>query len=509
MLFLTFFIATFLLLVAYFYFKTKYFTLRGPVPGLPPHFLLGNLLQTGILWRDEPLPMVFLDLKKKFGDAYQFWMGPMRVVAVGNLEDAQHIFSHRHIYDQGVLFTKNFSLAYPNALICLEGAKYKRHAAAISFLFRRSKILPHFETIVNCTDKFLNRWRTNFIDPEEIHTNIVEQCQHLLLAIFGFIAFDFDLQTLNDEHCSKKHELTEAFTNFLDVFPTIVKAPLFIGRIYLFFNRKFQQSRVIIHRYIYQMIEQELGESDGRRIERRRTSLVASLVSLLQKHETTKTEEQNHDVPVGLSHEEMLDEILFLLSAGYGTTATAVTWFIHLMSKNPRIQRKLKTELKEKLNEHFTVDQLESCFYLDCVVREILRFVPPSVGTIRTLTSDDRLPSTGVELKKGEHVFIPIYNFTRDERYWRGAIGPEQFYPERFENDPDEKLNTKAALFTFGGGHRQCVGQDLARFELKIICARLMQNVTFTDGGAQVNAGGYLQRETILPKHVGVKISFD
>lgn len=121
MLFLTAFFAIFLLFIAYFYFKTKYFTLRGPVPGLPPHFLLGNLLQTGILWRDEPFPMVFLDLKKKFGDVYQFWMGPMRVVAVGNLEDAQHIFSHRQIYDQGLLFTKNFSLAYPNALICLEG----------------------------------------------------------------------------------------------------------------------------------------------------------------------------------------------------------------------------------------------------------------------------------------------------------------------------------------------------------------------------------------------------
>ena len=179
------------------------------------------------------------------------------------------------------------------------------------------------------------------------------------------------------------------------------------------------------------------------------------------------------------------------------------------MSKNPRVQKKLKEELAERLEPRFTIDQLESCTYLDCVLRELLRFAPPAVGTLRTVMSDDQLPATGVTLKKGEQVFMPFYNFTRDERYWRGNIGPDQFYPERFENDVDEKLNTKAALLTFGGGHRQCIGQDLARFELKVICARLMQNVTFTDGGPEVNAGGYLQRETVLPKHVGVKISFD
>ena len=121
MLFLTFVIATLFVLVAYFYFKNAYFTLRGTLPGLPPQFLVGNLWQTGIIWRDEPFAMVFLDSKRKFGDAYQFWMGPMRVTVVGNVDDAQHIFTHRQIYDQGQMFTENFSLAYPNALICLEG----------------------------------------------------------------------------------------------------------------------------------------------------------------------------------------------------------------------------------------------------------------------------------------------------------------------------------------------------------------------------------------------------
>jgi hypothetical protein len=36
-----------------------------------------------------------------------------------------------------------------------------------------------------------------------------------------------------------------------------------------------------------------------------------------------------------------------------------------------------------------------------------------------------------------------------------------------------------------------------------------MQCVTFIDGGAEVNAGGYLTRLTTMPKNIGVIIQFD
>jgi cytochrome P450 len=92
-----------------------------------------------------------------------------------------------------------------------------------------------------------------------------------------------------------------------------------------------------------------------------------------------------------------------------------------------------------------------------------------------------------------------------DKRYWK--IDPELFYPERFQGE--DKDHHLYASIPFGGGHRQYIGQDLARFELKIIIVRLMQHVTFGDGGDKVNAGGYAQRVTIIPKNVDVTITFD
>ena len=51
--------------------------------------------------------------------------------------------------------------------------------------------------------------------------------------------------------------------------------------------------------------------------------------------------------------------------------------------------------------------------------------------------------------------------------------------------------------------------RDLARFELKIIAARLMQHVTFGDDGSEVNSSGHLVVFSIIPKYVGVTINFD
>lgn len=121
------------------------------------------------------------------------------------------------------------------------------------------------------------------------------------------------------------------------------------------------------------------------------------------------------------------------------------------------------------------------------------------------MTTDDRLPASGAQLFAGDKILIPFINLSRDARYW--SIDPELFYPERFLGE--DKNHPSHAFLPFGGGHRQCIGQDLARFELKVIIARLMQHVTFGDGGSQVNAGGHLQTVTIAPKKVGVTIQFD
>lgn len=121
MLSLTAVIIVLFLTVLYYYLKYVYFTLRGPIPGIPPQFLFGNLLQTGIILGDESLANVLLKLKIKFGDVFQYWFTYTRVIIVSSLEDIQHIFAHRHVYDQGDIFIDKLSIVNSSEVAALKG----------------------------------------------------------------------------------------------------------------------------------------------------------------------------------------------------------------------------------------------------------------------------------------------------------------------------------------------------------------------------------------------------
>ncbi|CAF0850457.1 unnamed protein product [Adineta steineri] len=499
MIFILIFVTVILLI---FYFKQKYFTFHGSIPGLSPHFLFGNLLQSGFFKGESP-PYILTTFRKRFGDIFQFWFGPFRFIIVNNITDVEHIFTHRNIYDQGDIFIDKFSISYSESLISTKGSKFKRHISLTLPLFRRGKIISNLDLIIDCTDKLLSKWRK--ADPKLIHIDIVDQCQNLLLAIFGFIGFNYDLETLNDESISNDIELTQALRDVINSIMPVLYLPRLIAKIYVNLNYRQRRARKVIEQYIYKIIEHEQETNPELIVQRKRTCLISSLVGSLQRNEKLEAM-KNEEQKKGLSRSEVVDEMVAFLVAGFESTSSVLAWFIYLMSKHPEVQQKIKTELmNNNSRQHISLDHLDSLIYLDCVINEVLRFMPPATGTIRTLTMDDRLPATNVQLFKGESVMIPFYNLAHDTRYW--SIDPEIFYPERFL--AEDKNHHLYALIPFGGGHRQCIGQDLARFELKVITARLMQYVTFSDGGPQANTGGHSMRLAILPKHVGVFIDFD
>jgi hypothetical protein len=102
------------------YVKLKYFTLRGPIPGLSPQLFVGNLVQTGFT-RGASFYSIFSSLKKRFGDIYQIWLGLIRCIVVSNVKDIQYIFANRNIYDQGAIFVEKVNLLVPNGIIALKG----------------------------------------------------------------------------------------------------------------------------------------------------------------------------------------------------------------------------------------------------------------------------------------------------------------------------------------------------------------------------------------------------
>ena len=187
-------------------------------------------------------------------------------------------------------------------------------------------------------------------------------------------------------------------------------------------------------------------------------------------------------------HECVMDALLMLFG-GFDTSSRCLSGAICLLKKNPDKLDKLLHELKESKIANITdrpQDEYKTiyneCDYLTFVLKESLRVDSPAIEGIPYLTVKD-CELAGVKISKGERVGISIAYPHYDPEQWQK---PEEFLPERFdpENDLFYKPGTKESRhpksyipFTFG--IRNCLGQTLAKLELKVLLSRFLTKVEY------------------------------
>jgi len=157
--------------------------------------------------------------------------------------------------------------------------------------------------------------------------------------------------------------------------------------------------------------------------------------------------EAQHENGVPMGDAEIRDQLATLVLAGHETTATALTWAVDLLGRNPHVLARLRAEPDDDA-------------YLDAVVREVLRIRPvvPVVG--RTVTEPVRI---------GAHAFpagtdlaaAMLLTHHREDVYRE----PSRFRPERFLHDEVPPY----AWVPFGGGVRRCIGASFAQFEMATV----------------------------------------
>lgn len=128
----------------------------------------------------------------------------------------------------------------------------------------------------------------------------------------------------------------------------------------------------------------------------------------------------------------------------------------------------------------------------------------PVAGGITRMALHDTIVDD-VPIRQGQTVLIALQNISTDPRYWHHGDSTH-FIPERFLTE--DKDHHPFAMLPFGGGHRACIGQNLAWLELKMIIIRLMQHrITFED--TPENIGGYEEQLTCYPKTMAIRIRID
>ena len=150
-----------------------------------------------------------------------------------------------------------------------------------------------------------------------------------------------------------------------------------------------------------------------------------------------------------LDDDELLSFLTVLLVAGNETTRNGISGGLLALSLFP--------EEADRFVAHLHDDE-----FLDKAVDELIRYVSPVIGFIRTVTEDHTYK--GVDFKEGDRVLLLYQSANRDEDVFDR---PDELVLDR---DPNPHL-------AFGIGPHFCLGANLARLEVKTVLQELLHRI--------------------------------
>ncbi len=329
------------------------------------------------------------------------------------------------------------------SLIMMEGDRHKRKRKLLMPPFHGERMQAYGELICKLTERVIKQLPAS--KPFSARTAMQEiSLQVILEAVFGLY---------EGERCQK---LKELMGKMMDVF----RSPLTSAFLFFPFLQKdlgtwspwgyFLHQRKQIDELLYQEIAErrEQGISD-------RNDILSLLMS-------ARDEEGN-----SMTDRELRDELITLLLAGNDTTATAMAWSLYWVHHLPEVKKKLLEEL-DSLGNNRDPMEIARLPYLTAVCNETLRIYPVGMLTFPRVVQEP-VELIGYELEPGQAVVGCIYlTHQREELYPE----PKKFKPERFL----ERQFSPYEFIPFGAGARRCVGDALAKFEMKLVLAHILSN---------------------------------
>ena len=165
--------------------------------------------------------------------------------------------------------------------------------------------------------------------------------------------------------------------------------------------------------------------------------------------------EDEHGERRRLTREELLAYVNIVALAGNETTRLAIGWLVKLLSDHPDQRRLVVADRSLVVN----------------AVEESLRCEPAALQACRFVTRDVEIH--GEIVPAGSVLALVVASANRDERHWDA--------PDHFDVTRRAEMH-----LTFGFGAHYCLGQALARLELRVVLEELLQR--FPDWEADLDA---------------------
>jgi cytochrome P450 len=220
-------------------------------------------------------------------------------------------------------------------------------------------------------------------------------------------------------------------------------------------NQAFKEARTLIQEILGTAVKERQAQTPADRPHDLLTMLLAA---------------EDEESGATFTPEQLMDEMFGIVTAGHETSSITLAFLFKSLAENPDVEARLHAEMDAVLDGRPpTTADLPNLPYLEQVMNETMRRYPAAYLTTRESIGEDEVMGYRVPAKS--MVMVNIYGLQHNPAYWEQ---PMDFDPGRFAPENVEKIH-KFALLPFGEGPRKCIGEPLARLEMRLIAATIAQ----------------------------------
>lgn len=419
-------------------------TRRPRIPGPKGRLLLGSVAE----FQADKLGF----LKRcaaEFGDVFAFRAGPTRVVVVNDLAGIETMLvAEPGRFHKSRMTRDIFGRIMGRGLVVSEGDFHRRQRRAVQASIDAARIQAHAALVKKHARRVIDRW------PAAGSIDVEAEMSAISLGVVSELLFGADL----GEEGSR---LLQAMRDFQEIGAALVNSGFLPPRwLPTPMNRKLSRAVTEIDAVVDLLIKRCQQESEAR------DDLLSRLLS--------SRDEEGRTMPVS----NVRDEIRTLFSAGYETSANAMTWTSYFMARDATLQERLT--------------QKEESSYAFWFAKETLRARCPIWAFNRSPV--ERISVSGHEILPSDLVIISPYLLHSDPRHFKD---PLRFDPERFSPDREHE-HPKLAFMPFGAGPRACVGARLALTEVAVVAQAIAERFRLElDSDREVQEEAFL---TVRPR---------